>query len=412
MEMNEMLQAYAAKEPEVVFEWNDSETQARGWVVINSLRGGAAGGGTRMRKGLTRDEVVALSKVMEIKFSISGPPIGGAKSGIDFDPLDPRKDDVLRRWFQAVMPLLKTYYGTGGDLNIDELTDVIPITESLGLWHPQEGVVNGHFKPDEGSKIKKIGQLRKGVSKVLDDPELVPDINQKYAVADMITGYGVAESVRHYYSIFKNSDLHGKRVIIQGWGNVASAAGYYLSKNGAVIVGIIDINGGLLVPEGIGHDEVKKLFISKNNNRLTCDTLDFNTSNERIWDIPCDVFIPAAASRLVTADQINRLIKNGLQVVACGANVPFYDDKIFFGETARYTDTQVSLIPDFVANCGMARTFAYLMEDHDTISDLGIFNDVSDTIYNFLKHLYDQDISFLNLSKRSLNAALKLVAKK
>ncbi|KXK38915.1 MAG: Glu/Leu/Phe/Val dehydrogenase [Bacteroidetes bacterium OLB9] len=114
----------------------------------------------------------------------------------------------------------------------------------------------------------------------------------------------------------------------------------------------------------------------------------------------------------MTADQINRLIKNGLQVVACGANVPFYDDKIFFGETARYTDTQVSLIPDFVANCGMARTFAYLMEDHDTICDKGIFNDVSDTIYNFLKHLYEQDISFLNLSKRSLNAALKLVAKK
>ena len=37
--------------PEIVFEWNDSETPARGWLVINSLKGGAAGGGTRMRSG-------------------------------------------------------------------------------------------------------------------------------------------------------------------------------------------------------------------------------------------------------------------------------------------------------------------------------------------------------------------------
>ena len=43
--MKEMLQAYEKRNPEIVFEWNDSETDARGWVVINSLRGGAAGGG-------------------------------------------------------------------------------------------------------------------------------------------------------------------------------------------------------------------------------------------------------------------------------------------------------------------------------------------------------------------------------
>jgi hypothetical protein len=41
--------------------------------------------------------------------------------------------------------LLKTYYGTGGDLNVDELHDVIPITERYGLRHPQEGVVMGHI---------------------------------------------------------------------------------------------------------------------------------------------------------------------------------------------------------------------------------------------------------------------------
>ena len=89
--MKLLLDKYEARAPEIVFEWKDSETDAIGWVVINSLRGGAAGGGTRMRKGLTKYEVLSLAKTMEVKFTICGPAIGGAKSGINFDPSDTRK---------------------------------------------------------------------------------------------------------------------------------------------------------------------------------------------------------------------------------------------------------------------------------------------------------------------------------
>jgi len=79
-------------------------TEAQGWVVINSLRGGAAGRGTRMRAGLDRNEVESLAKTMEVKFTVAGPSIGGAKSGINFDPTDPRKSGVLQRWYKAVTP--------------------------------------------------------------------------------------------------------------------------------------------------------------------------------------------------------------------------------------------------------------------------------------------------------------------
>ena len=248
-QMRELLDVYEHKRPEIVFEWKDSETDAEGWAVINSLRGGAAGGGTRMRKGLDKKEVVALAKTMEIKFTVSGPDIGGAKSGINFDPADPRKKGVLDRWYRALMPLLKAYYGTGGDLNVDEKEEVIPITENYGLWHPQEGVVNGHFNPRDNEKIHKIGQLRMGVVKVLETDTYSPDPRKKYTVADMITGFGVSESVRHYYDIYGGT-LKGKRVIIQGWGNVGAAAGFYLSKSGAIIVAIIDSAGGLIKKEG------------------------------------------------------------------------------------------------------------------------------------------------------------------
>ncbi|GAL01018.1 Glu/Leu/Phe/Val dehydrogenase family protein [Nonlabens ulvanivorans] len=130
--MKELLKRYENAEPEIVFHWNDPETDAQGWTVINSLRGGAAGGGTRMRVGLDKNEVLSLAKTMEIKFTVSGPAIGGAKSGINFDPRDPRKKGVLERWYKAVSPLLKSYYGTGGDLNVDEIHEVIPITEDCG----------------------------------------------------------------------------------------------------------------------------------------------------------------------------------------------------------------------------------------------------------------------------------------
>ena len=111
-EIKELITQYESTSPEIIFEWNDSKTSAKGWIVINSLRGGASGGGTRMRKGLTLHEVTSLAKTMEVKFTISGPQIGGAKSGIDFDPKDDRKEEVLKRWFKAVSPLLKSYYGT------------------------------------------------------------------------------------------------------------------------------------------------------------------------------------------------------------------------------------------------------------------------------------------------------------
>ena len=70
--MLELLKKFENKSPEIVFEWRDSETEAEGWVVINSLRGGAAGGGTRMRSGLDKREVESLAKTMEVKFTVAG----------------------------------------------------------------------------------------------------------------------------------------------------------------------------------------------------------------------------------------------------------------------------------------------------------------------------------------------------
>jgi len=405
--MKDLLEKFENKTPEIVFEWQDAETEAHGWVVINSLRGGAAGGGTRMRVGLDKREVESLAKTMEVKFTVAGPSIGGAKSGINFDPNDPRKEGVLKRWYKAVAPLLKHYYGTGGDLNVDEIHEVIPMTEDCGIWHPQEGVFNGHFQPTEPQKINRIGQLRRGVLKEIEDTNFSPDVNRKYVVADMITGYGVAESVKHYYAVY-GGKLAGKRVIVQGWGNVGSAGAFYLAQSGAKIVGIIDRDGGFIKEEGYSFEEITELFNKKEGNKLVADNmLSFDEVNSKIWDIPAEVFIPCAASRLITQDQVSRMVASGMEVVAAGANVPFADPEIFFGSIADFTDNHVSLIPDFISNCGMARVFCYLMQqDHVDMSDQAIFKDTSNIIKGAIQKAHNANNSKTGIAKTAFEIAL------
>ena len=406
--MKDLLKKFENKTPEIIFQWQDSQTDAKGWVVINSLRGGAAGGGTRMRVGLDQHEVTSLAKTMEVKFTVSGPPIGGAKSGINFDPNDPRKKEVLKRWYAAITPLLKHYYGTGGDLNIDEINEVIPITEDCGVWHPQEGVFNGHYQPRESQKINRIGQLRQGVLKTIESKNYTPDIERKFVVADMITGYGVSESVKHYYQIY-GGKLKNKRVIVQGWGNVGSAAAYYIAQNGAKIIGIIDRDGGLINEKGFSFEEIKKLFLNKNGNTINGkNMLPFEEINNRIWNLKSEIFLPCAASRLITKDQVEKMLKSGIEVIAPGANVPFADEEIFFGPISDYTDQNTSLIPDFISNCGMARVFGYLMgNDLETIEDESIFKDTSETIKNALENVFEKNSNSKNISKTAFEIALK-----
>jgi glutamate dehydrogenase/leucine dehydrogenase len=407
--MKELLKKYEDNPPEIVFHWKDQETEAEGWTVINSLRGGAAGGGTRMRKGLDMNEVLSLAKTMEVKFTISGPAIGGAKSGINFDPNDPRKRGVLERWFKAVTPLLKHYYGTGGDLNVDADKDVIPITEDCGVWHPQEGIFNGHFKPTEADKINRIGQLRLGVIKVIENKEFSPDISRKYTIADMLTGYGVAEAVKHYYAIY-GGEIKDKRAIVQGFGNVGSAAAYYLTKLGVKVVGIIDRDGGVVNEKGFSMQEMTDLFLAKEGTKLVSkNMISFEEINQKIWSISAEIFIPAAASRLVSKNQVQQMIDAGLEVISPGANVPFADKEIFFGPIMEYTDNYLSLLPDFISNCGIARVFAYLMEGRVTLpmQDKAIFDDTSNTIKKALQKTYETSASKTKICSTAFEIALK-----
>ncbi len=405
--MKELLKKFENKQPEIIFEWSDSKSEAEGWLVINSMRGGAAGGGIRMEKGLDKRDVIELAKTQEVKYTVSGPPVGGAKAGINFDPDDPRKEEVLKRWFAVTMPLMKSYFGVTGDINIDEATEIIPVTESFGLWHPQEGIVNGHYLASEPEKIRKIGQLRQGVSKILENPNYLPEGPNKYRVSDMITGFGISESVQHYYKLW-GGNSKGKKAIIQGWGNVGASAACFLALHGVQIVGIISLEGGLINEKGFDLDEIRKFFVNKDKNKLVSkDLISFQEANERIWDLGAEIFIPAAWSRLVTKEQVNRMLNGGLELITCGANIPFAEDDIFLGPIGIFVDNSVSLIPDFISNTGLSRVFAYLMNDKALLTDEAIFGDVSKVIQAALKKTHQVNPEKTKIAQASLEIALK-----
>ena len=293
-------------------------------------------------------------------------------------------------------------------MNVDEIHEVIPITEEYGIWHPQEGIVNGHYQPKERDKINKIGQLRVGVSKLIEDEDYTPSKKEGYLVADMITGYGVAESVKHYYQLYKNESTEGKKATIQGFGNVGAAAAYFLAQQGVKITAIIDITGALIDKEGLDFEQIKTLFLNRKNNKLTHPNLmPFEQAQTAFWNTKADIFIPAAGSRFVSEDNLSAMLKAGVEVISSGANVPFNDPEIFYGKILNKADENLAVIPDFIANCGMARVFAFLMGKNVKITDDAIFQDVSNVIYKALEKVHQKDNNNRFISRNALQIAIE-----
>ncbi|HBL27415.1 MAG TPA: amino acid dehydrogenase [Acidobacteria bacterium] len=396
--------SFFLKEPEKIVSWQDEETGAEGWLVINSLTGNAAGGGTRMRRNAAREEAVFLAKTMEVKFRVCGPQIGGAKSVLRFDPSDPRKPEVLRRWFLHIGGLLKTCYGTAGDQNVNE-DEVYRLTsEVIGLKHPQEGVVRGHLSPADEALPPILSRLDAGV--------VLPTtlFGQSLALAEMITGYGVAESVLAWYE-HRGIPIAGQRILVEGFGDVGGAAAYYLHQAGARVVGVIcqvssqprtlrwwTDSEGLQIPELLARREGPQ--------RSLLPVGQQGQDASSFWETEADVFIPAATSYTIDAARLDQLAASGVRVIACGANTPFDDRELGVCTTQQAADARFAIIPDFIANCGMARLFAYLMKEGAQIEEGPMKADVRQTVREALHPLLHGQSAETGLLERALSRYL------
>ena len=370
--------AYLETPPYQVVEWNDPESEAQGWLVLNSLRGGAAGGGTRMRVGVTREEVTYLAKAMQLKFAFSGPPIGGGKSGIAFDPRDPRRTDVLRRWYAAMRPFLKTRYGTGGDVNVDEQKDVVPLCAELDIVHPQEGIVRGHLGLSGPAVEQAFSNLREGLAQPAGPTYGVPGAD--FNVSDLITGWGVARAAARLAE-HRGETLEGARVVVEGFGNVGAAAALYLARMGARITGIIDATSGLVSPEGLEPEGVEDLVRRRVGRTLPPHPqLVVGPEREFAYRGEAELFVPAAISGSVDSRRLAQLARHGIRRMVFGANQPVHEVRLGDTENIQAADAEFEVLPEIVASLGMARAFYSLMASAGPETADEIFADVSHAV--------------------------------
>src|SRR5512142_1085622 len=126
--------------PYLEVAWNDSQSSARGYLVIDRLVRGVAGGGCRMRRNCTPDEVTRLAQTMTLKFALFDVPIGGAKVGIDYDPGAPDATEVLSRFFSAIAPFLRESYITGPDMGTHE-AQIFQVLQGIGIHSPSYAAI-------------------------------------------------------------------------------------------------------------------------------------------------------------------------------------------------------------------------------------------------------------------------------
>ncbi|MFM7768868.1 MAG: amino acid dehydrogenase, partial [Bacteroidota bacterium] len=104
--------------------------------------------------------------------------------------------------------------------------------------------------------------------------------------------------------------------------------------------------------------------------------------------------------------QLDSTTTTELKTISCGATVPFNDQQIFFGPTAAEADSKVSVIPDFISNCGMARVFAYLITEDGDVTDQSIFEDVSYIIRDSIEEVKSKNSLMTGISATALSIAL------
>jgi glutamate dehydrogenase (NAD(P)+) len=270
--------------------WTDAGTGARGHVVIDTRIRGVAGGGLRMRPGLTVDEVADLARAMTRKEALAFRPdaryvpLGGAKGGIDFDPRDPRALGVLERFVEAVRPLLEHVWAAGEDMGVRQ-DDLDRIAAGLGLRSTVDCVLG---LIDDGADA---GLERLDAAFAAQDRGI--------GLGELVGGYGVARAALEALGRIGIAPA-GARVVVQGFGSMGGATARYLADAGLRVVGLADVDGVVAAAHGL---DVETLLHTRDRHgridRAALRPGDVERPGEDWARIPCEVLVPAAASYVI-----------------------------------------------------------------------------------------------------------------
>ena len=275
-------------------------------------------GGIRYHPAVTLREVSALAMLMTWKCALLGIPYGGAKGGI---PIDPKRYSVgeLERISRRYISELIKDIGPAVDIPAPDMgTSAREMawmmdTYSVNVGHAVPGVVTG--KP-----VSIGGSLGR----------------------EMATGRGVMIIVRQALAD-KGKSLVGVRVVIQGFGNVGSAAAELLYEAGAKIIAVSTGAGGVFSEVGLDIPKLK-VYAAENRKSIIGFPQSIPISNADLLTLPCDVLIPAALENQITEENVNQV---QAQIVAEAANGP-----VTLEANLALEARGVTVLPDILANAG------------------------------------------------------------
>ncbi|TRM11766.1 Glu/Leu/Phe/Val dehydrogenase [Lentibacillus cibarius] len=326
------------EKPYLVIEWNDTETDATGWLVIHNFVKGYTSGGIRMHPQVTRQEVEHLAKTMAYKYVASeSTTTGGCKGGIAYDYKASDAKEVLRRFVIAMMPYINS--------------DTTDVSASLGedLGTSYHDVLNVFKEFDFDLPITKSMKQDETVQKGINDyNELLKTKIDGLFLDHAVTGYGVAFSADEAWNL-KGGNTNA-RVVIQGFGSVGASCALKLEQLGYKIVGISDANLLVTCPEGL---DVNKLIESKNEygemDQASFEPHYVVQSNSEWLDVDCDIVIPAALENAVNGENAHK-IKVDLVVEAANNPISKEGDDML-------REKGVDIVNDFIANLGSIRFY-------------------------------------------------------
>ncbi|HEY0898372.1 MAG TPA: Glu/Leu/Phe/Val dehydrogenase, partial [Sphingobacteriaceae bacterium] len=288
-------------------------------------------GGIRYSDMVNEDEVMALAALMTYKCAIVNVPFGGAKGGIKINPKNytvAELENITRRY--TVELIKKNFIGPGID---------VPAPDYGSGEREMSWIADTYYTMNPG-QLDALGC-------VTGKPIALHGIAGRREA----TGRGVAIAVRECVSVAEDMEkigltagLSGKRVIIQGLGNVGYHSAKFLTEYGATIVGLCEYEGAIYNADGLDVEEVFQ------HRKATGSILGFKgakqefTSSHEGLEQDCDILVPAALENQITEDNVGRI---KAMIIAEGANGPTTP-----GAAAAFLEKGGIVIPDMYCNAG------------------------------------------------------------
>ncbi|WP_374106983.1 NADP-specific glutamate dehydrogenase [Mumia sp. zg.B17] len=335
----------------------------RGFRVQFNSALGPFKGGLRFHPSVYLGIVKFLGFEQIFKNSLTGLPIGGAKGGSDFDPKGHSDAEVMRFCQSFMTELIR---------DIGEYTDV-PAGD-IGVGGREIGYLFGQYK-------RITTRYESGV---LTGKGLTWGGSQ---VRKEATGYGTVFFVSEMLQAAGES-FDGKRVVVSGSGNVATYAIEKVHELGGTVVACSDSSGYVVDEDGIDVDILKE--VKEVRRGRIADYAELRGGDVRlgqagsIWDVPCDIALPSATQNELNGADAVTLVKNGVTIVAEGANMPATPEAI-----AVFDEAGVRFAPGKAANAGGVATSALEMQQNAS-RDSWTFEHTEERLAEIMRSIHDR----------------------